>query len=116
MKNTPNNLLYARRKMGTTGASQSVVLTDTGETPLVIPSIGVTGVDTSSFVFTNGGGWRVATGATCSNHGHFTPATAGALTAAFSITDNAGDSPESVALNGMAETMSVRRSQRYLNA
>jgi hypothetical protein len=38
------------------------------------------------------------------------------LTAAFSITDNAGDSPESVALNGMAETMSVRRSQRYLNA
>jgi hypothetical protein len=109
-----NSLVFASRKLGTTSASQSVVLTNTGDAPLDITSISVTGADASSFVFTNACGSKVAAAKTCSIQGHFTPAAAGALTAAVIITDNAGDSPESIALSGTgtgtADTLRVASS------
>jgi len=95
-----NSLTFAGEPVGVTSASQSVTLTNTGTGPLAITSIAVTGADASSFVFANSCGTSVAGGASCTIHGHFTPAATGALTAAVTITDNASGSPQSIALSG----------------
>jgi DNA-binding beta-propeller fold protein YncE len=95
-----SSLSFGSVKLGSTSASQSVTLTNTGTGPLTISSIVVTGADASSFGFANSCGTSVAAGANCTIHGHFTPAAAGALTAAITITDNASGSPQSIALSG----------------
>ena len=95
-----SSLSFAGERVGSTSASQSVTLTNTGTGPLTITSIAVTGADASSFGFANSCGTSVAAGANCTIHGHFTPAAAGAMTAAIKITDNAGGSPQSIALTG----------------
>jgi len=99
-----SSLSFAGERVGVTSASQSVTLTNTGTGPLVITSIVVTGTDASSFVFSNSCGTSVAAGANCAIHGHFTPATTGALTAAITITDNASGSPQSISLSGTGLT------------
>jgi len=98
-----NSLSFGSVKVGATSASQSVTLTNTGTGPLSITSIAVTGTGSSSFGFANSCGTSVAAGANCTIHGHFTPAAAGALTAAVTITDNASGSPQSIALTGTGQ-------------
>jgi hypothetical protein len=102
-----SSLSYGSERLGSTSASQSVTLTNTGTAPLAIASIAVTGTDASSFVFANSCGTSVAAGANCTIHGHFTPATTGALTAAITITDNAANSPQSISLSGTGLTPAV---------
>ncbi len=94
------SLSYGDQDVSTTSASQSVTLTNTGSAKLAISSIAVTGTDASSFVFANNCGSSLAVGASCTIHGHFTPTTTGALTAAVTITDNASGSPQSISLSG----------------
>jgi sugar lactone lactonase YvrE len=98
------SLSFGDQEVSTTSASQSVTLTNTGTIALSISSIAVTGTDASSFVFANSCGSSLAAGANCSIHGHFTPTTAGPLSAAVTITDNAPGSPQSIALNGTGVT------------
>jgi uncharacterized repeat protein (TIGR01451 family) len=100
---TSTSLTFAAQTVGTTGASQSVTLTNTGGTTLLIPSILVTGPNASSFVFANSCGTQLAAGASCTIHGHFTPTSTGPLTAAVTITDNASDSPQSISLAGTGQ-------------
>ena len=95
-----NSLSFGLQKVGSTSASQSVTLTNTGAATLGIANIAVTGADASSFVFGNTCGTSLAAGANCAIHGHFTPAAAGALSAAVTITDNGVGSPQSIALSG----------------
>ena len=94
------SLSFGSSAVGTATASQSVTLTNTGSATLTITSIAFTGANASSFVFANSCGTSLAAGANCSIHGHFAPTTGGALTAAITISDNAGGSPQSVALTG----------------
>jgi hypothetical protein len=98
-----NSLTFAGQLAESTSASQSVTLTNTGTAPLDITSIAVTGTDASSFVFANNCGTSVAGGASCTIHGHFTPTTTGALSAAVTITDNASGSPQSISLSGTGQ-------------
>jgi hypothetical protein len=93
------SLTYVSQLVGTASASQSVTLTNTGNGTLSITGIQITGANASSFVFGNNCGSSVAPGASCTIHGHFAPTTAGALTAAIIINDNAGGS-QTVALAG----------------
>jgi len=95
-----SSLSFGSQTVGTASASQWVTLTSSGDAPVLITSIGVTGADASSFDFANNCGNSLAVGASCSIHGHFAPAAAGALTAAITITDNAAGSPHSVAMSG----------------
>src|SRR5580704_12960958 len=95
------SLSFGSGEIGTTSASQQVTLTNTGGSTLAITSISVTGTDVSSFVFANSCGSSLAVGANCVIHGHFTPAAAGALTAAVTIVDSASNSPQSIALSGI---------------
>jgi sugar lactone lactonase YvrE len=97
------SLTYGPQAVGTESASQSVTLTNTGELPLGIISIQVTGANASSFVFANNCGSSLAAGSSCSIHGHFAPTTTGPLTAAIVITDHAGDSPQSITLTGTGQ-------------
>ena len=94
------SLSFGSATIGTSTASQSITLTNTGGATLSITSIAVTGSNASSFVFSNSCGTSVAAGANCSIHGHFAPAASGALTAAITIADNASNSPQTIALSG----------------
>jgi trimeric autotransporter adhesin len=100
---TSTSLTFAAQTVGTTSASQSVTLTNTGGTALSISSILVTGPNASSFVFANSCGTQLAAGASCLIHGHFTPTSTGPLSAAVTITDSAGDSPQSISLSGTGQ-------------
>ena len=94
------SLSFGSETIGAATNSQSVTVTNTGTATLTITSIGITGADASSFVFANNCGPSLAAGATCSIHGHFAPTAAGSLTAAITITDNAANSPQTIALSG----------------
>jgi len=94
------SLLFGSEAVGSATASQYVTLTNPGTATLSITSITVTGTNASSFAFANTCGTSLAAGANCSIHGHFAPTTGGALTAAVTIVDNAGGSPQSIALSG----------------
>jgi sugar lactone lactonase YvrE len=94
------SLSYPSTTVGTSSNSQSVTMTNTGGSTLSITSIAVTGTNASSFVFANSCGTSLAAGTSCTIHGHFAPTAAGALTAAVTITDNASNSPQSIALSG----------------
>ena len=94
------SLSFPSQAAGSSGVSQSVTLTNTGSSTLTISSIIVTGTNASSFVFANTCGPTLAAAANCTIHGHFAPAATGALAAAVIITDNASNSPQSVALSG----------------
>jgi hypothetical protein len=95
-----SSLSFGNETVGATSASQSVTLTNTGGSPLLITSIGVAGRNASSFVFVNNCGTSLAIEASCTIHGHLTPATGGILTAIIIIRDNEGPSPESINLSG----------------
>jgi len=97
------SLAYGSQTVGSKTASQSVNLTNTGNWPLTITSIQVTGADASSFVFENTCSSRLAVGSSCTIHGHFAPAGTGPLGATIVITDNAGDSPQSISLTGTGQ-------------
>ncbi|MGD0730849.1 MAG: choice-of-anchor D domain-containing protein [Terracidiphilus sp.] len=97
-------LSYGNQEVGTASASQSVTFTNTGSSTLTISNFAVTGADASSFAFGSTCGTSVAGGASCIIHGHFAPTVPGALSAAITITDNAGDSPQSIALSGTGVT------------
>jgi len=97
------SLAYGTVKVGTASGSQTVTLTNNGSATLTITSIALTGADAGSFVFANSCGTSLAAGANCTIHGHFAPTATGALTAAITITDNAGGSPQSIALSGTGQ-------------
>ena len=94
------SLSFGSVYIGSTSNSQTVTLTNNGTSALSISSIALTGADASSFVFANSCGTSVAAGASCTIHGHFAPAAAGALTAAVTITYTGSGSPLSIALSG----------------
>lgn len=101
-------LSYGPETVGSSSASQTVVLTNSGGAALTITSIAITGTNASSFVFSNSCGTSVAAGANCQIHGHFAPTAVGAMTAAITLTDNASGSPQSVALTGSGTAPAVK--------
>lgn len=92
----PANLAFGGQFLTTTGAAQSVTLTNNGNTALAITSIVVTG----DFAQTNTCGASVAAGATCAISVTFTPIVLGSRTGTLTITDNASSNPQTVPLTG----------------
>jgi len=108
------SLSFGSVNVGASSASQYVTITNNGTAALSITSIAVTGANSSSFVFANSCGTSLAVGASCSIHGHFAPTTAGALTAAITITDSATGSPQSIMLSGNGVALPVTLSATSL--
>ncbi len=96
----PASLTFGTQAIGSSGAAQIVTITSTGELPLDISSIAVTGTDATDFNQTSTCGPSLAVGASCTISVIFSPAQPGPLTAAVTITDNAEGSPHSVTLSG----------------
>jgi len=97
---TPTTLSFPNTAVGSTSASLTTVLSNPGSATLNITSVTLTGANTADFAITNGCGATLAVGATCNISATFTPASAGSFTAAITVTDNAGNSPQAAALTG----------------
>jgi hypothetical protein len=96
----PSSLNFSTTNMGQTAQAQTVTLTNTGTAALGLGSISVGGTNAGEFGLTSQCGSSLATNNSCAIEVTFSPAAAGSRTATVLVTDNAADSPQSVALNG----------------
>jgi trimeric autotransporter adhesin len=97
---TPASLVFASQLLNTTSAAQTITLSNPGTATLTIASVSITSSSSSIYATTTTCGATLAASATCTISVTFTPAVAGTLVAAISVADNAGGSPQSVALSG----------------
>jgi len=98
-----NTLTFAATISGMSSASQMVTVTNNGGTALAITSIAVGGTNPGDFIETTTCGSSLAASANCTITVTFKPTAGGARVAAVTLTDNAADSPQSIALNGTGE-------------
>jgi hypothetical protein len=94
-------LTFPSQWVGTTSAAQNLILTNTGNAPLIILSIAINDGD---FAQTNDCGTSVAAGANCTITVTFTPTAAGARSGMVAINDNAPKSQQTVSLAGVGTT------------
>jgi hypothetical protein len=97
---SPTSLTFASTYVGSTSASQTITLKNTGTAALTISSLSLTGTSAAAYAQTNTCGTSLATSVSCTISVTFKPAAAGTLTASLSLADNATASPQSVALSG----------------
>jgi hypothetical protein len=83
-------LTFAQQGVGSTSASQSVTLSNTGSGTLLISSLTLGGADPGDYSLTNPCGSSVAAGAACTLSVTFTPKATGTRTATITIVDNSG--------------------------
>jgi hypothetical protein len=107
---SPTSLTFALQTVGTTTAAQAVTLTNSGQVLLTLTSIAASG----DFAQTNNCGTSTAPGASCTIAVTFTPTVAGSRTGTLTVTDNAGGSPQTVALSGTAAAVSLASSSSAL--
>jgi Abnormal spindle-like microcephaly-assoc'd, ASPM-SPD-2-Hydin len=94
------NVIYLNQS-----AVQSTTLTNTGNAPLIITSIALTGTNNGDFNQSgNNCGSSLAAGSNCVINVTFTPTALGRRTASVTITDNAQGSPHNVSLSGTGFT------------
>ncbi len=89
---------FSDQPVGVTSSPETLSLTNTGNSPLMIASIAISG----DFSQTNTCGASLAGGANCTITLTFTPTATGSRTGALTIADNANGSPQTVALSGTA--------------
>jgi hypothetical protein len=95
------SISYGSTAVGGTNTA-TVTLSNSGTAALALTGISITGTDASSFVQTNACGSSLAVGGSCVVTVSFKPVVAGNLTATLQATDNASNSPQTVALSGTA--------------
>ena len=94
------SLAFGNQIMGTTSSAQAVTVTNTGSATLSISKIWLTGGYPNLFKQSNTCGTSLAEGAKCTISVQFAPNGSGSFAAAVTIADNAGKSPQSVAVSG----------------
>ena len=96
-------LAFGNENITVTTASMPVTITNTGGADLTGLTLGLTGTNASDFNYSGNCpvSGILAASASCTVNVTFTPAALGARTASLQFTDNASDSPQSVALTGM---------------
>src|SRR5205085_2581964 len=99
----PTSLGFGNQLLSTASTPMTVTLTNTGTAALTISSFGASG----DFAATSSGAnacptspATLAAGANCTIDVTFTPTVSGARTGTLSVVDNAGGSPQTVALTG----------------
>jgi N,N-dimethylformamidase beta subunit-like protein/ASPM-SPD-2-Hydin domain-containing protein/centrosomal CEP192-like protein/HYDIN/CFA65/VesB family protein len=98
----PTSLSYGNQNVGTTSAAKSVTVTNTGTAALHVTIVALAGANTGDFTISADTctGASVAVNATCSVSVTFTPGATGTRSASLTFTDDAGGSPQTVALSG----------------
>lgn len=98
----PATVPFGNQSQGTTSATQTVTLTDSGDAPLTISGASTTG---DFAIQTNNCTATLATGASCTILVTFTPTTTGALTGTLTVTDNSlPNGTQAVNLTGTGTT------------
>jgi hypothetical protein len=97
-------LTFNKTPIGQTTSSLTVTLTNTGSATLNIFDVSASG---DYLVSGNTCGSSVAQGATCAFSVTFTPTKKGARNGVLTIADDAADSPQSVTLKGMGQSLAL---------
>jgi F5/8 type C domain/Abnormal spindle-like microcephaly-assoc'd, ASPM-SPD-2-Hydin len=92
----PASVSFGNQAVGTTSGAHAVTVSNTGSSAATVSSIAASG----NFAQTNTCGTSIAAGASCTVNATFTPAGAGALSGAITITSNASNSPTTISLSG----------------
>lgn len=98
-----SGLNFSAQQVSTTSSVQTVTLNNTGDGPLTISNVAVTG----DFSESNTCGSTVAPSASCTFSVTFAPTAAGNRSGSLAISDNAAGSPHSVNLTGSANDFSL---------
>jgi hypothetical protein len=89
-------LTFPSQVVGTTSIAQSINVSNTGGSPLVISNVATTG----DFAETNSCGSSLAAGAKCTINVTFTPTANGNRYGTVTMTDNAPNSPQTITVSG----------------
>ncbi len=100
---SPGSLTFPAQVSGTSGNSQNVTLSNTGNTSLTISNIAASG----DFSQTNTCGSSVSAGANCTISVTFKPTAGGTRTGSVTVSDNASNSPQTVALSGTGQDFTI---------
>jgi len=100
VKLSPVAIGFGDQPVNTTSLARTITLSNKSHSTVNITSIAITGPDTNDFAETNTCGTSVASGASCFIKVKFTPSGKNSRTAAVSITDDGGGSPQTVGLAG----------------
>jgi FG-GAP-like repeat/Abnormal spindle-like microcephaly-assoc'd, ASPM-SPD-2-Hydin len=98
-----STLTFSGQPLGSSSSPQSVTLTNTGNAPLTISSIAITGANSGDFSQTNtcpASSSTLAAGANCTISVTFKPTATGTRNASLNVADDAAGSPQSVSLIG----------------
>jgi len=109
----PLTLSFGDQPVGIASALQTAALTNSSSTTLDITSISVSG-DNGTLSQTNTCGSSLAVGASCTISISWTPSVPGPMTGTLTITDNAPNSPQTVALTGTGTQPAVMLSPTSL--
>ena len=91
---TPSSLDFGDQRVGTTSRPKTVILTNTGSTPLSIHGIAITGTDFGDFVETTTCGSSVPAHTSCEIDVRFAPSRPGTRTASMKVHhDGGGEQP-----------------------
>ena len=99
---TPTTLNFGSVQTGTNSTAQNATLTNTGNAPLAIAGISLSGTNSAAFASTNTCGSTLAAGASCTISVTFDPSSTGTDAATLSVSDNALGSPQTSSLAGVA--------------
>ncbi len=97
---SPIAVNFGSQSVGTLSSAAPITLSNVGTTGVSITSIAITGADPRDFLEANNCGSTLAANSGCTIEVKFRPTAAGARSAAVSISDNGGASPQTVALSG----------------
>ncbi|MHB8600371.1 MAG: N,N-dimethylformamidase beta subunit family domain-containing protein, partial [Ktedonobacteraceae bacterium] len=100
----PTSLDFGTVQVGTPSSPQTVTVTNSGSASLTISNIAISGSNASDFAQTNTCTSAIAPGANCTISVTFTPGASGSRSGTLTLTDNAPDSPQTVALTGAGGT------------
>ncbi len=104
---SPSTVSYGNEAVSSNSGSKSVTLSNTGNAPLSVSSIALSGANASDFVQTNNCGSSVAASSSCAINVSFKPSKSGAVTASLMIADSASATPESVTLSGTGTAAAI---------
>jgi centrosomal CEP192-like protein/ASPM-SPD-2-Hydin domain-containing protein len=97
---SPSPVTFGSRAVGTTSPAQKIILKNGQSSSLSINSIFGGGADPGDFTQTNNCGSSLAVGVSCTINVTFAPAAIGNRSATLSVSDDAANSPQTVALSG----------------
>ena len=101
---SPTSINFGPVQAAHSSTPQNVTLSNTGSATLNITSITFTGLNPTDYTQTNNCGTQVLAGGNCTIAVTFKPTRTGIRKANLTVTDDAANSPQTVALSGICQT------------